>query len=57
MVEIPQERKQKKSCDSTEESTTEDCDVKDAPCSKRRYGKSIVLLLFFVPVMIFLPKK
>jgi len=57
MVEMPQERKQKKSCDSTEGSTAEDCDVKAAPCSKRRYGKSIVLLLFFIPLMILLPKK
>jgi hypothetical protein len=57
MVEMPQERKQKKSRDSTEGSTAEDCDVKAAPCSKRRYGKSIVLLLFFIPLMIFLPKK
>jgi hypothetical protein len=57
MVETPQERKQNKSCDSPEGSTAEDCDVKAAPCSKRRYGKSIVLLLFFVPLMILLPKK
>jgi hypothetical protein len=34
MVEMPQERKQKKSCDSTEGSNAEDCDVKAAPCSK-----------------------
>jgi hypothetical protein len=57
MVETPQERKQNKSCDSPKGSTAEDCDVKAAPCSKRRYGKSIVLLLFFVPLMILLPKK
>jgi hypothetical protein len=57
MVETPQERKQNKLCDSTEGSIAEDCDVKAAPCSKRRYGKSIVLLLFFVPLMILLPKK
>jgi hypothetical protein len=55
MVETPQERKQNKLCDSTKESIVEDCDVKVAPCSKRRYGKSIVLLLFFVPLMILLP--
>jgi hypothetical protein len=57
MVETPQERKQNKSCDSPEGCTAEDCDVKAAPFSKRRYGKSIVLLLFFVPLMILLPKK
>jgi hypothetical protein len=57
MVETPQERKQNKSCDSPEGSTAEDCDVKATPCSKRRYGKSMVLLLFLVPLMIFLPKK
>jgi hypothetical protein len=57
MVETPQERKQNKLCDSTKGSIAKDCDVKAAPFSKRRYGKSIVLLLFFVPLMIFLPKK
>jgi hypothetical protein len=57
MVETPQEKKQNKSCDSTEGRTAEHCDVKAAPCSKQRYGKSIILLLFFVPLMILLPKK
>jgi hypothetical protein len=57
MVEMPQERKQNKSCDSPEGSTAEHCDVKAAPCSKRRYGKSMVLFLFFVPLMILFPKK